>query len=779
MGYRINDIFNGKTGINLIRRLDLEKIYEIICLFYIFIYFFKKCDFMDLSFIVEGTIGVIATLALFHFFYLVVKNGINKYLIANVCLLIVFAKLLFICYSNVPEYVDDLCNILVLGFCVLGIGYRKVLKSASLAYIASVILGFICSFTGIVDSASREYSRTYGDTTTIIIRSGWGYNQENMLGMACFMAIVCFTIGFSQFSKVLKSLIAFAVALFVWIIPNSRFNAYLLILMGVAIIIDYLLEVLSIKTKVFYIARKCIEILLLLVSIAIPFLFLAIILNYDVVDPELISKLDNIASGRITLSHSGFISRGFSLWGQIYDRGAYLDSSWIRIPVMWGIPMLVFVIVGLIYLGIKAFRNDDFILMVTVLLISASGICYELIPMADYNVFLFLPFAEFANVNEQAKCVNSQFVDRVKVGISKNAALVSTFIVTGIFIIFRKNIISTLQTFIECTSYGFNVSIILILVLMILLFMVILSFSGCIKALVEHYKNLFALSILFASCMIFLSMFIFERSVINGVDENGMIYDEVIADQEAMKVLASLDDVDLVPQVKPSLYKNYYGFTDLKWLPTADYARFDNITVVLAARENYRTFSNTGFVQTPISDYHKIYTNDSRVIEAMENAGYSFTYCSQYVKELNLGQYAEINDLKQTTDGSILVNASQDGKAIANKLSEDFVDIYWDENKAIDEDGNYILHIVLKADENDLATMNPEDVVAHVSLTANSGTFIDYRITSAEFDNGVATCDIPFTMWKYDGRRMYTAFTIDEVFNIDFAIEEMSYWRQQ
>ncbi len=779
MQFRLNNIVNRKFDANVIKRIDLEKIYGVVCLVYIYIYFFTKSDFLDLSFVIERSRGVIAVLAIFHLFYVAAKNGISNYLIADVSFLIVYAKILAICYSNVPGYVDGLCNTWILGFCVLGIDYRKVLRSALLSYITSILLGFLCSFTSIVDLASREYQRSYNDTTTTIIRSGWGYRHENGLGTVCFMAIACFCIGFSHFSKVLKSLIAFAVALFVWIIPNSRFNAYLIVLMGLALLIDYLLEKLILKKQIFYVARKCIEILALLVAIAIPFFFIAIILNYDKVNPVLLSRLDNLASGRISLAHSGYIAKGFSIWGQYYDRGAYLDSSWIRIPIMWGLPMFAFIIVCMIYLGIKAYKNDDFLLIVTILLISISGICYELISMPDYNVFLFLPFAWSIDEKIDKVRVDTRFAGKVKKALYQNAALISVFVATILFIIFRKNIVSTLQTFIECKGLDNNASITLILVLIALSFVTILSFSGCIKAIALPHTPLASMSLLFASCIILFSAFIFEKSTISSIDEASLAFDEVIADQEAMSILASIEGVEIVPQIKPLLYKDYYDFTDLKWLPTADYARFDNITVIVAARDNYRTFSNTGFVQTPISDYHKIYTNDSRVIEAMVDAGYRFTSYSQYVKELDLDQYAEINGLNQAPDGSVLVKASQNGTAITNKLSEDFADIYYDEKKALDEDGDYNLHIVLKADANDLANMNQDDVVAHVLLTANSGTFIDYRITASEFDDGLAICDIPFTMWKFDGKRIYTAFSIDEVYNLDFAIEEMSYWRQQ
>lgn len=775
MKYRLNNIVDA----SLIKKLDLEKIYEVICISNIFIYFIKGNSILNLSLDIEKARGCLVVLAILHFFYLAAKKGLDKFLIIDASLLLICARLVLICHSNVPTYMDELCDTLVLCVCVIGIDYHKVLKSASLVYIIVILLSFLCSFTGIVETCAREYSRTYGDVTTTIIRSGWGPIHENGLGMHCFIAIACFCAGFSQFSKLWRSFIAFAVAAFVWIIPNSRFNVYLLVIMGVALLIDYLLEKLSTKKSIFYIARKCIEILVLLVSAMVPFIFMAIIVNYDKVDPTLLSKLDSIASGRISLAHSGYMARGFSIWGQIYDRGAYLDSAWIRVLIMWGIPLFIFVIVSLIYLGIKAYCNDDFILIVTVLLISISGICYELISLPGSNVFLLLPFTEIVKIKEKRSCVNNQFVDKVVRSITQNATLISIFTATFLFIILRKNIVSILQTFIECKGYNDNAGVFLILVFMAASFAAILTFSACIKAIALHHKKLTSMSILLVSCAILFSMFIFEGTTIDRLDKDNAVYDEVIADQDAMSLLSSIDGIEIVPQTKPVLYKNYYGFTSMKWLPTADYARFDDITVIVDIRDNYRTFSQTGFLQTPISDYHKIYTNDSRVIEAMESGGYTFTHYSQYVKELDLNQYAKINELYQAADGSILVKASQEGIAITNKLSEDFVDIYSDESKTFDEDGNYILHIVLNVDVDKIATMNPEEVVAHLLLTANSGTFIDYRITVGEFDNGLATCDIPFTMWKTDGKRIYTQFTIDEAYTLDFSIKEISYYRTE
>ncbi len=340
-----------------------------------------------------------------------------------------------------------------------------------------------------------------------------------------------------------------------------------------------------------------------------------------------------------------------------------------------------------------------------------------------------------------------------------------------------------MQTQIECTSYTYVSRTMLLLLYIFVPIMMVIGLCGCIRTIVRGKRNggtesIFT-KILIASSLIFVGVHIYGYCYINSLDTNGMVYEEVVADEEAMNILGAIKDVDVVSQVKPYLYKMYYDFPNLKWLPTADYARFDNITVILDIRDNYRTFSHTGFVQTPISEYHKIYTNDSRVIEAMEAEGYVFTYYSQYVKELDLGQYAKLNELKQAKDGSIIVKANEDGQVIKNKAPEDFVDISNEENKAIDEDGNYNLHIVLEADSDTLLKMNTDDTIVHILISFSSGIFLDYRVKVGEFKEGVAICDIPFSMWQSNLCRYNTQFTIDEAYTIDFTIKEISYYRTE
>ena len=771
-----------------LKTTDFEKIFEFICMTYIFLYCFSKTDIFDLDNKLDNIINIVFVIAVCRVCCLVIKNGFNKYLFVDIACLLLYIRIISFCSSRVSLYANSFYVNFVLCVCVLGIGYNRVLHSVSLGYMMAILYGFIASLTNIMDFAAREYTRTYGDTTYHIIRSGWGCGHENTLGIRCFLAASCFCLGFKKLSKVLRSLVAFLVAAFVWIIPNSRFNAYLLILLGIVLFIDYLHEVFLQKKYIFHIARKFAEFVALILTCVTPFLIIYVTLHYEKLNPAFLQKLDAIASGRIWLGYNAYKESGFSLWGQ-YDSGAfYIDSGWIRLPVLLGIPLTLFVIAMLLYVEIKAFATDDFLLICLITLVSVSGICYELVAMGDNNIFLLLPFASYAKENVfplhiSANHVSEYRVKKIKHFVYTNAGLISVFIISALLIIFRKPLISILQTQIECSNYAYPSRTLLILMCILVPVIIVIGLSECIRLWVGEKQFVLVKErhfwILIASCLVFIGIQLYGYCYVNALDENSSAYEEVLADEDAMRILETIQDVDVVPQIKPYLYRKYYGFTDLKWMPTADYARFDNITVILDVRDNYRTLSHTEFLQTPISDYHKVYTNDSRVIEAMEEAGYSFTNYSQYVKELDLVQYAELNDLKQEKDGSIIVKASEDGQVITKKAAEDFVEIFNDELVIIDEDGNYNLHIVLEANADTLSGMNGEDGVAHIVVSFSQGTFLDYTITVDDFTNGVATCDVPFSMSHVGSMRYNTQFTIDEAYTLDFSIKEISYYRTE
>ncbi len=757
------------------RNINLEKIYEIAFLCYVFLYFIDIGNIINLYNSVRTIRGIVVCIAIIRALLLIIRKGFYKYLTADIILLLAFLRIVLICSSNmnVERYLD----MLTIAICAFEIDYRKVFQSVSLSFVVSILGSFLCAFTNLVDSSAREYSRTYGDITSTIIRSGWACGHENVLGMRCFVAVVCFCIGFSQFSKVMRGLFAFAVAVFLWVVPNSRFNSELLILLGLAFFVDYIYDTFFNKKTVFVVIRKGLEILALFIAAAIPFIIMWAVVYYEKIDPSIMAKLNDMSSGRLWLAHAAYTDTGFSLWGQYYH-GWGIDAGWILIPVTYGIPMMLIVLTLFLYTGFKAYKDDNFLLICVVLLLSLTGLCYELVVHSYYCVFLVVPFAKFVNIKDEHKCIDVRIIDGIKDFLYRNATLICSFITVGLFLIFRKSIISSLQTMIECQSYSSNMSLGIIIVFLILIAVLMIGLSACLKMAIKHEKTI-SVWLLPVSCIVLCFLFVFCWHSNTSIETNSIAYEPVLADQEAMSIMGTVEGANVVPQSKPYLYKKYYGFTDLKWLPTADYARFDNMTVIVDARTNYRTLSETGFVQTPISDYHKIYTNDSRVIEAMEAAGYTFTSYSQYVKKLKLDQYADLNGLEQAQDGSILVKASEDGLVISKKMSEDFVDIYNEEGCTADANGNYNMHIVVQADTDELENLPGETVVAHILLQTSFATFLDYRITASEFDDGVAVCDIPFWMGVSYGSRINTTFTIDEAYTIDFSIKEISYYRTE
>ena len=773
----MNIVVGKRTLIQGIHKINIEKLLEALCLAVVFLYFFSVWGVYDFNTSFREYRSLIAGVAITHILLVMAQRKGQAQLVFDLIFIFAFGRLLLICGPN--TYVENLLNIFVLSLCMLGIEYKKALKTMSLGITATVFVGFVCAFAGIIDSHAREYARTYGDVTTTIIRSGWGSGHENGLGIRCFVAVACFCLGFNGFSKVLRSLVAFAAAYFVWIVPNSRFNACLLVLLGLGLLVDYLYDMWLHQIRIFKIARRGIEVILLILAALMPIFLIEIILNYERVNPELLQKLNSLSSGRIYLSYNGYLESGFSIWGQFYKSAYYLDSGWISIPIIYGIVALMFIIALLMYLGIKAIIKDDFLLVWLVLLTCISGICYEVGEYNIYDALLILPFAKCVNEKGETRTASQVETGKVAEVLYKNAVLVCTALVLASTFIFRKSIISILQTFVECKKYDSLSSVAWILIFIVLLVLLSIGLAGGIKAVLSHSRKTVAIGLILTSVLGLSFLFVYSGHYVNAIEDNDEVYDEILADADALKVLAGVEDIDLVPQMKPYLYKKYYGFTSLKWLPTADYARFDDVTVIVNARENYRTLYNTGFVQTPISDYHKIYTNDSRVIEAMEAAGYTFTYYSQYVKELDLDQYAKLNDLKQTEDGSLLVEASEEGKAIRQKSDDDFVGIRSDELQTFDAGGSYILHMVLEADATDLSNLAPETGLAHVVLQSPTDVYLDTWITCDSFVDGVAVCDIPFGLWGGETTRTNTTFTIDEAYTLDFSIKEISYYRTE
>ena len=86
-------------------------------------------------------------------------------------------------------------------------------------------------------------------------------------------------------------------------------------------------------------------------------------------------------------------------------------------------------------------------------------------------------------------------------------------------------------------------------------------------------------------------------------------------------------------------------------------------------KEDYHVFQGKGFRFTQISPDDAVYSNDPSVIEGLTEAGYRWTTYDAAVREVDLGAFAELNELSLTEEGSVVL---EDGKRLNHGPYLDF-----------------------------------------------------------------------------------------------------------
>jgi hypothetical protein len=102
------------------------------------------------------------------------------------------------------------------------------------------------------------------------------------------------------------------------------------------------------------------------------------------------------------------------------------------------------------------------------------------------------------------------------------------------------------------------------------------------------------------------------------------------------------------------MHRRFPGISRSIWYGQ-DLARLENISVVVDLEEDNHVFPRRGFRFTQISPDNAVYSNDPSVIEALTDAGFQWTAYDAAVREVDLGVFAEFNELSLTEQGSIVL----------------------------------------------------------------------------------------------------------------------------
>lgn len=136
---------------------------------------------------------------------------------------------------------------------------------------------------------------------------------------------------------------------------------------------------------------------------------------------HILIKIDNLLSGRIHLSNFGFYKYGFSLFGQkiiehgwgsqsglkLMSRNAtnyfYIDSSYVRLAIIYGILVGLIILSILLCVSIRSIYSGRYVLAAIVLLLSISSMIDQHMLEVAYNPFVIALLANVYSNSKQGK----------------------------------------------------------------------------------------------------------------------------------------------------------------------------------------------------------------------------------------------------------------------------------------------------------------------------------------------------------------------------------------
>lgn len=140
------------------------------------------------------------------------------------------------------------------------------------------------------------------------------------------------------------------------------------------------------------------------------FIDLVAVLNYDPWN-QLFIRANNLFSNRFALSSMAIKKYGTNLWGNhVIEHGwggakglkmasvdsaryFYIDSSYVRLLVIYGLVVLVMIVAFMMYISIRATVEKDYALVVAMLVVTISCLVEQHLLDISFNPFLLATFA--------------------------------------------------------------------------------------------------------------------------------------------------------------------------------------------------------------------------------------------------------------------------------------------------------------------------------------------------------------------------------------------------
>lgn len=271
------------------------------------------------------------------------------------------------------------CTVTIL-FAAKNVHFRRLTRLAFWELLAIFVVTLILTAAGAVS----DFIMTRGEAAGALIRHSLGFNHPNLTGLWCMMMVFSGIFTFYEKMKTRHFLYFLLAAVVCYFVTFSRTSVLISVL---GILLFYILR----QTDLFRSESKLNRIIALSIVPLVILLFWILTLVFSP-GSVLMTKLDVLFSGRLSLSREGLALWGISAIGQAYTPLLTIDSLYVLLPIRYGIiPSLLLLI--LTEYGIFRAAKARCPQLIGLYLLIALYSTMEQAMINPYNLPLFAVFA--------------------------------------------------------------------------------------------------------------------------------------------------------------------------------------------------------------------------------------------------------------------------------------------------------------------------------------------------------------------------------------------------
>ena len=548
----------------------------------------------------------------------------------------------------------------------IGLEYTKVLKAYAVGAAMVLLPIIVMAWIGAVDNL--VYIRD------MAIRSAWGIRYPTDLISLLLFLLLAVWAAFKEKNGLLFLVPGAALALMADRVADSRTGLMCTLLFMIAVLADHLSPHLKMPK-----VRKAAGIAMCMAFPALAVITNALVLAYRH-GVHIALKINELMSDRLALSSDALSKYGISLLGQKADFTGwggttlakpgydYVDISYVLILIRFGIIALVMISVLWVLMTRRALKTGNLRLAAVLTLIALNSAAEHHIMSLYYDIYLAMPFAILAvrgkeetggkaEAEEKGIVPGWQKSTAVYAGVAAALAVLASALALAL-LPEARTVITLMHTddrpegkfmlLLVIAAGLFFAAVALFCAYKLITGLVLKHGSGRKKQLAAIAAFAAAVVVVVAGCNLIIN---------KGADRKADIVD---SESSVIETVQASKSGKLYVTDMPEIYQKKYGGISSSLFNGEELARYRNISVISDLHLDSPCYFNRGFLYTPVSDKHSLYTNDEEVIKALQKEGFHLTGYFPLEYSVDMEDLADRNDLEQNEDGSITLHGEKD-----------------------------------------------------------------------------------------------------------------------